>query len=258
MNALAGLDIYTLLTRPEQRLVVGLQRSWDPDQAFVLADWCEEHGLDGAAWGLRHGPSAEARAVIDSLAVCMGFASPVRRVDWSDEWLGEQYESVDAYTGEQIQAAPAFMRPYLLGSKFVRRRTRPTLHRIIDFPSFDLAPSAVIDFYIRLVDRARVIALVVPDGGEPSESLSVVQINAPDRSLLRRPVVLSALIDDASFFVRNPVVLEPDDDFVVHIQNDSPHLADVRLQAVVEVLDRGSSRGELIEPGMIPSSWRRR
>lgn len=235
-----GLD--QVLVRAEQHLVVGLIRAWDPEEALVLADWCEEHGLDGAAWGLRHGPSAEARAVVDSLATCMGLAAPIARADWSDQWLGEQYEIVDSYTGEQIQAAPPFMRPYLLGSKSLRRRpARHAGHQIIiDFPWGELEPSDAADFEITPLQRGshhtRVIAFAWTSGRVINESLRVVQIHAGDRSLLDRSLPLAALIDDTLFFARSPVTLGPLDDFIVHVRNDSPDLVDVRLQAVVQTL----------------------
>lgn len=71
---------------PAYRLARSLRKGWDPDKAYVLADWCEEHGLSGLARSLRKGPSAETRARIDALAACFGDSTAVM-VHWEKGWL---------------------------------------------------------------------------------------------------------------------------------------------------------------------------
>lgn len=73
---------------PEQELLLSLHEEWNNDKALVLADWCEEHGLIGAASSLRAGPSAEARGRIEALCICV-FANhePSRLIHWQLEWL---------------------------------------------------------------------------------------------------------------------------------------------------------------------------
>lgn len=57
---------------PIGKIALRLRRRWSADEAQVLADWCEEHGLVGMAKQLRRGPSARARSYICELCPMLG------------------------------------------------------------------------------------------------------------------------------------------------------------------------------------------
>ena len=80
-------------------LVRQLEEEWNEETAAVVADWCEEHGLSGAARHLRRdpndpnrsdaGPNAYTRASIEALACCLGISMIPVRVHWTKDWLPE-------------------------------------------------------------------------------------------------------------------------------------------------------------------------
>ena len=65
---------------PQRKLCELLRNRWAADQAHVLADWCEEHGLLPIAQALhlaaKHGPTHEAWRALNALAVCLGVDVP--------------------------------------------------------------------------------------------------------------------------------------------------------------------------------------
>lgn len=80
-------------------LVRQLQEQWNEEAASVVADWCEERGLLGAALYLRcdpnrPGPNAYTRASIEALACCLGISMIPVRVHWAKDWLPAAEESV--------------------------------------------------------------------------------------------------------------------------------------------------------------------
>ena len=68
---------------PMVALTRSLLKRWDVAEGNVLADWCEEHGLAGAAYHLRHEPSAATRAIIEALACCFGLQMIHVRSGWT-------------------------------------------------------------------------------------------------------------------------------------------------------------------------------
>ena len=68
---------------PMVALTRSLLKRWDVAEGIVLADWCEEHGLVGAAYHLRHEPSAATRAIIEALACCFGLQMIHVRSGWT-------------------------------------------------------------------------------------------------------------------------------------------------------------------------------
>lgn len=67
---------------PVALIVANLTGRWDKEEALVVADWCEGHGMYGAARELRKGPSAECRAMCHVLATCFGIGKASQRGDW--------------------------------------------------------------------------------------------------------------------------------------------------------------------------------
>lgn len=71
---------------PVALILANLTVRWDDEEASVAADWCEGHGMYGAAGELRKGPSAECRAMCHALAACFGRAKAIQRGDWPQNW----------------------------------------------------------------------------------------------------------------------------------------------------------------------------
>jgi hypothetical protein len=75
-------------------LTLHLMLRWDESQASVLADWCEEHALDGVAYQLRLGPSGACRASIAALGCCFGLEMIPESVHWALDWLSGSEKAV--------------------------------------------------------------------------------------------------------------------------------------------------------------------
>lgn len=73
---------------PIAKIASRLRRRWDPSDAAVLSDWCEEHGLVGMARQLRRGASARSRELIHDLCRMVGCreAHSLGRLSL-DEWI---------------------------------------------------------------------------------------------------------------------------------------------------------------------------
>lgn len=66
-----------------------LVRRWHVENALVVADWCEEHGLLPAAEMLRSGPSANARTTCEALAFLFGGRTLSQMIHWERGWAPE-------------------------------------------------------------------------------------------------------------------------------------------------------------------------
>lgn len=94
---------------PIHKLVAALVKRWDGETAAVVADWCEEHELVGAALKLREGPSLYCRAVIEALASCMALRAPVIDIGSikGDGWSGRPFVRPEGLIGSIGPIGPA-------------------------------------------------------------------------------------------------------------------------------------------------------
>ena len=64
-----------------EHLVGELLQAWSTDSAMVVADWCEERSLRGAAQMLRRGPYPQTRVALAGLALGLGVELAIIRHD---------------------------------------------------------------------------------------------------------------------------------------------------------------------------------
>jgi len=80
---------------PVAKIASRLRRRWDAEDAIVLADWCEEHGLISMARQLRRGPNVRGWKQIFWLAIMLGCRSTSNisregTVTTFDDWAAGQ------------------------------------------------------------------------------------------------------------------------------------------------------------------------
>lgn len=91
---------------PAHALVDALSQRYNAHDAEILADWCEERSLDGAAAALRAGPSAACRAQIEALAVTMGVRAPSTLVWWRRGWHPVEVAAQTSETNDSDDEKP--------------------------------------------------------------------------------------------------------------------------------------------------------
>lgn len=67
----------------QRAIAVRLRRRWNADDAAVLADWCDQHGLTGTAKALRRGPSVRTMFLVVELCRAFGARELDERPDWN-------------------------------------------------------------------------------------------------------------------------------------------------------------------------------